>query len=115
MGQTCRSLKECYSEHIYVLNNNPHSAYAIHTLQHAHEFGPIPNTMTLIHKANKGHLMDILEQLFMQKYYHKHKLIQEQIPGENNPLFTLLYDVILLPELAFDSALMLQFCSCHII
>jgi len=48
--------------------------------------------------------MDILEQFFMQKYYHKHKLIQEQIPGENNPL---LYDVTLLPELVFDSALML--------
>jgi hypothetical protein len=51
--------------------------------------------------------MDILEQFFIQKCYHKHKLIQEQIPGENNPLFTLLYDVTLLPELVFDSALML--------
>jgi hypothetical protein len=47
-----------------------------------------------------------IRTIFMQKYYHKYKLIQEQIPAENNPLFTLLYDVALHPELVFDSALM---------
>jgi hypothetical protein len=36
--------------------------------------------------------MDILEQFFIQKYNHENKLIQEQIPVESNPLFTLLYN-----------------------
>jgi hypothetical protein len=36
--------------------------------------------------------MDTLEQLFIKKYNHEHKLIQEQTPVESNPLFTLLYD-----------------------
>ena len=36
--------------------------------------------------------MDIFEQFFIHKYDYEHKLIQEQIPGENNPLFTLRCD-----------------------
>jgi hypothetical protein len=48
--------------------------------------------MTLIHPASAGCLMDILEQFFIKKYSHEHMLIQEEIPGENNPLFTLLHD-----------------------
>jgi hypothetical protein len=37
--------------------------------------------------------MDILEQLFIKKCSHEPTLIQEQIPGENISLFTLLYGV----------------------
>jgi hypothetical protein len=37
--------------------------------------------------------MDIFEQLFIQKYSHEQVSIQEQTPGENNPLFILLYAV----------------------
>jgi hypothetical protein len=48
--------------------------------------------MASLHPASKGCLMDILEQFFNKKYIHDRMLIQEQIPGENNPLFTLLYD-----------------------
>jgi hypothetical protein len=66
--------------------------YANHILQNAHEFGPMQNTVTLIHQASKGCLMDIFERFFIHKYNYEHKLIQEQIPGENNALFTLLYD-----------------------
>jgi len=57
-----------------------------------HESGPIQNTITSTYRASKGHLRDTLELFFIQKYNHEHKLIQEQIPVENNPLFTLLYD-----------------------
>ena len=37
--------------------------------------------------------MDILEQIFIQKFSNEHALIQEQMPGENISLFTLLYGV----------------------
>lgn len=37
MGQNFRSLKKCYSEHIYVLNNNPHSTqHTLFTLYNMH-------------------------------------------------------------------------------
>jgi hypothetical protein len=35
--------------------------------------------------------MDILEQLFIKKYSYEHMLIQEQVTGGNNRLFTLLH------------------------
>jgi hypothetical protein len=40
----------------------------------------------------------------------------EQIPGENNPLFTLRHTIMSpsQPALVFDSAVMLQSCSCHV-
>jgi hypothetical protein len=46
-----------------------------------------------IHRDSEGRLVDILAQFFIQKYSHEHKLIQGQTPGENNPLFRLLYVV----------------------
>jgi hypothetical protein len=61
--------------------------YANHIQQHAREVGLVQNTMKLIRQDSKGCLMDIFEQYFINKYNHEHKLIQEQIPGENNPLF----------------------------
>lgn len=66
--------------------------YANHILQNAREFGLMQNTVTLIHQASKGCRMDIFEQFFIHKYDYEHKLIQEQIPGENNPSFTLRCD-----------------------
>ena len=57
-----------------------------------HESGPIQNTITSTYRVSKGCLMDSLEQFFIQKYYHEHKLIREQVPGEIRPLFILLFD-----------------------
>jgi hypothetical protein len=86
VGQSGQSLKHCYSECVqYIRYNNPQAAYTNHILQHAHEFDPIQNTMTLIHRASKGCLMDIMEHFFIRKYDREHKLILEQIPGKNNP------------------------------
>lgn len=93
-GQIGQSLKQRYSERLwYIQCNNPQSAYANRILQHTREFGLMQNTMKLIHQASEGCLMDVFEEIFIHKCNHEHKLIQEQIPGENNPLFTLLYDV----------------------
>ena len=60
--------------------------------------------------------MDVIEQFFIQKYDHEHKLILEQMPGENNHLFTLWHTIMSpsQPALVFDSAVMLQSCSCHV-
>jgi hypothetical protein len=49
IGQTKRSLKLRYQEHIrYIRNNNPQSAYALHILNNRHEYGPMHNTMELL-------------------------------------------------------------------
>jgi hypothetical protein len=43
--------------------------------------------MSLVQHASKGKRMNTLEQLHIQKYHHKHQLITEQNPPENNPYF----------------------------
>jgi len=49
IGQTSRSIKTCYHEHIrYIKNNNPQSAYAQHILDNEHEYGTMNNLMTLL-------------------------------------------------------------------
>jgi hypothetical protein len=46
IGQTKRSLKLRYQEHIrHIKNNNPQSAYAMHILNSRHEYGSIHNTL----------------------------------------------------------------------
>jgi hypothetical protein len=50
-----------------------------------------------IHRSAKGRHIDILEQSFIQKYPREHIYIDSgKLQGENNPLFTLLYDARLL-------------------
>jgi hypothetical protein len=67
--------------------------------------------MTLINRASKGQLMDVLEQFCIQKYSPEHTLIEGQITGEN--FMTHSY-VTLLLELVLASALMLQSCACRV-
>ena len=57
-GQTSRSLKQRYQEHIrYVKNNEPQSAYALHILNNKHEFDPNKDTMTLMKHIDKTTLL----------------------------------------------------------
>jgi hypothetical protein len=44
--QTSRSLNPRFKEHTRYIRYNPLSAYALHILQHQHEYGPIGQTMT---------------------------------------------------------------------
>jgi len=56
IGQTSRSLKQRYQEHVrYVRNNEPQSACALHILNNKHEYGPINNTITLLNIPTKLH------------------------------------------------------------
>ena len=55
VGQTGRCLSARFNEHIrYIKSNNPKSAYAIHILNHRHEYDPIDTTMDLLKPCEKG-------------------------------------------------------------
>jgi hypothetical protein len=70
IGQTKRSLKLRYQEHIrYNRNNNPQSAYALHILNNRHEYCPIHNTMELLKQINKTKLLIPYEQLYIQSHH----------------------------------------------
>jgi hypothetical protein len=89
IGQTKRSLKLRYQEHIRYIN--PQSAYALHILNNGHEYGPMHNTMKLLKQINKTKFLISYEQLYIQPHYHHKQLIPEQ-NSEHNPLYQLVYD-----------------------
>jgi len=39
---------------LYITSNNPQSAYALHTLNNAHEHGPTETTMALLRTARNS-------------------------------------------------------------
>jgi hypothetical protein len=93
VGQTSRSLKLRYQEHIrYIRNNTPHSAYAQHILNNQHEYGPMDNLMTLLKPLNNKTMLTPHENLFIQSLHQAGQLIPEQNPGEKNPLLQLAID-----------------------
>ena len=87
VGQTSRSLKVRYKEHIR--HNNPKSAYAQHILHNHHEYGTMNNVMTLLKPLNNPNMLISYEQFHFQALHQKGKLIPEQYAGDPNPLFQL--------------------------
>jgi hypothetical protein len=87
VGQTSRSLKQCYKEHTsYIKSNNPQSAYALHILNNQHKYGPIEKTMILLKPLKNPSLLTSYEHFFIQSFHKAGRLISEQNPGELNPL-----------------------------
>jgi hypothetical protein len=86
VGQTSRSLKLHFQEHIqYIRYNNPQSAYAQHILQNRHKYGCIDHLMTILKPLNDMTLLTPYEQYFIQTLYQKGQLMSEQPPGGKNP------------------------------
>jgi hypothetical protein len=83
------SLTARFSEHTrYIKKNYPHSACALYILQNLHGYG----TMILLQPVHTTTMLLPYEQLFIQHYYHKRKLIPEQRRGEPDLLLQLAYD-----------------------
>jgi len=100
VGQTGRSLKLRYQEHIrYIKNNNPQSAYALHVLQNRHEYGPLNQTMHLLKPINSTSSLIPYERFYIQSLHQGKKLIPEQSPGDPNPLFQLSLTLTTPPQL----------------
>jgi hypothetical protein len=91
VGQSGRSIKIRYKEHIrYIRTNNPTSAYAAHILENRHEYGKEEQTLTLLRQCRKGLRMDAWEHFFIQTMHQQGRLIQDQHANDPNPLYLLL-------------------------
>ena len=67
VGQSGRAISTRYKERIrYIRTNNPQSAYATHTLQNKHEFGPKEETLQLLKTCTKGSRMNCWEALLFR-------------------------------------------------
>jgi hypothetical protein len=70
-----------YKEHVYyITSNNPQSAYNIHIVHNAHEYGPMEITMTLLHPAQKSKHINTLENCYVHYFHHQDALqpLQQQ-------------------------------------
>jgi len=99
VGQTSRSLKLRFQEHIrYIRKNNLHSAYAQHILHNQHEYGPMDHLMTLLKPLKNTTMLIPYEQFFIQSLHQEGQLIPKQYPGEQNLLLQLAADPSYTPQ-----------------
>ena len=71
------------------MSNNPQSAYTIHILAHAHEYGPTDTTTTLLQSVQKGRRMYVLDNYFIQLFQHNNMIVNEQTLKERSQLYYL--------------------------
>jgi hypothetical protein len=61
-----RSLKTRYKEHLRsIKNNKDDSAFAQHTLNTGHQYGPMEQIMEMLEGARKGRMMNIKENFYI--------------------------------------------------
>jgi hypothetical protein len=66
IGQTGRTFKTRYKEHIQAIrNNNGNSGYSKHILKMGHTYASITNTMKVLKTERKGKLLNTLERYYM--------------------------------------------------
>jgi hypothetical protein len=66
VGQTGRTFKDRYKEHLQAIRTNKHtSKYAQHIRHRPHTYGKMEETMDVIHITRKGHLLNTLERFYM--------------------------------------------------
>lgn len=87
VGQTGRDFHTRYNEHInaYRTNNYSKSAIATHIKDTSHPFHDIASDLHILHKMDKGHEMDLYEELeiFIHGTTHGHKLLNDKLESNN--------------------------------
>jgi len=90
VGRSGRSVATRRKEHTrYMRTNNPISAYTLHIINNRHEYGTAEETLELLKPCNEGTKMNCWEALYMQAFYQRNILIEEQKVSDINPLYEL--------------------------
>jgi hypothetical protein len=90
IGQTGRTFKIRYKEHIQAIRNqNSNSGYSNHILNTGHTYGTITDTMDIIRKGRKGRHLNTLEK------YHIYKISKANVHLNNthNPIFQVIHKI----------------------
>ena len=90
VGLFGRSIPTRHKEHTRnIRTNNPISACALYTPNNRHEYGTAEETLELLKAFNKGTRMNFWETLYMQAFYQRNVLLEEQQVNDKNPLYDL--------------------------
>jgi hypothetical protein len=93
VGQTGRSFKTRFKEHIRAIKHNTDSStYAQHILNTGHKYGNIEDTMDIINVTQKGRLMNTIEK-FHTYCAHKEDVHMNEILFDTyNSIFDAIYE-----------------------
>jgi hypothetical protein len=93
IGQTGRSFKTRYKEHIRAIqyNKKENSTYAQHIIDTGHTYGTIQNTMEILHTTQKGKYMNCLEKFHIYCAHKDKKQMNEILFDTHNPVFDIIH------------------------
>jgi hypothetical protein len=92
IGQTGRTFKIRYKEHLQAIRNNrPDTGYSRHILDFGHTNGNIEKTLTVLRKANKGKFLNNLEKYYIFLTSKTNTHMNEFGTELNNPIYKIIY------------------------
>jgi hypothetical protein len=94
VGQTDGSLNTRFKEHKFdYKSNNQKSNFAKRLLDHGHAWHSIEDSMTVLHSANKGQMLNTLKRFYIYAESKK----QNQINDRHTVFPNAIFDVLLQP------------------
>jgi hypothetical protein len=91
IGQTGRSFKTRYEEHIQdIRNNRTKTGYSQHILNTGHQYNNIENSMDIVKIQEKGKLLNTLEKFYIYREQKTNNSLNENGTDTYNPIFELL-------------------------
>jgi hypothetical protein len=91
IGQTGRTFKSRYNEHIYAIKRNkPNSKYVEHILDNGQTYSTINKTLDVLHTKKKGRMLDTLERDYIYKLSKQKLQMNDTYADKYNPIFELI-------------------------
>jgi hypothetical protein len=88
IGQTGRNFRVRYKEHIRdIRNNKTNTGYANHILKAKHTYGPLEDTLQVLHIQNKGPHLNTLERFHIYKEQKTGTILNDNHMDHYNPIF----------------------------
>jgi hypothetical protein len=94
IGQTGRTFKTRYKEHIQAIrNNNGNSGYSNHMLNTRHSYGSMTDTMEVVKTERKGRHLNTLKKYYIYKTRKQKLQMNDACVDIHNPIFEVMLEI----------------------
>jgi len=95
IGQTGRSFRTRWREHLPKNSAEQKSNYAEHLVQHGHSYSKIEDNLKILHKVNKSNSMSVLEnyEIFKAVKRDPDNVLNDKVDSQANSLFNLMLGI----------------------
>jgi hypothetical protein len=91
IGQTGRSFRIRYKEHIHAIRyNKTTSKYAQHILETGHTYGPLENKLNILQFEKKNRKINSLEQYHIYRITRENLQLNDTYTNNHNPIFEII-------------------------